>query len=86
MAWFALSFKAPWRNTSSSLSTPQPCHTAAYKNIAMPRLIPTRPADIYTVRIFEPSARPGLLSTVRNAIREKGGTVVMELVEGRGLM
>jgi hypothetical protein len=86
MAWFALSLKAAWRHSPSSTSTPQPCHTAAYKNMAMPRLIPTRPADIYTVRIFEPSVRPGLLSTLRDAIRERGGTVVMELVEGRGLM
>jgi len=51
----------------------------------MPR-IPTRPADIYTVKILEPGSRPNLLRDLRNIVAASGGTVIVELMERSGFM
>lgn len=51
----------------------------------MPRL-PTRPADIYTVRIFEATARPHLLRDMRNAVVAGGGNLIVDLMKRSGFM
>jgi hypothetical protein len=47
---------------------------------------PTRQADVYTLRICGRDARPDLLSQLRSAVTDMGGTVVVDVVEGRGFM
>lgn len=51
----------------------------------LPRL-PARSADIYTVRIFNPSTRPSSLASLKSAVRREGGSVVVDLMDGKGFM
>jgi hypothetical protein len=99
MAWFALSFKCPiiWHTSPSALAPvlrqPPQKHnntvsvpSTPYGKVTTICRLPTRPADIYTVRIFNPSTQPGLFGKLRNEVEERGGSVLVELGEGRGLM
>ncbi|KAH8728967.1 hypothetical protein GQ44DRAFT_768834 [Phaeosphaeriaceae sp. PMI808] len=45
-----------------------------------------RPADVYTVRIFDPRSRPRLLRELKDAVSSCGGKFIAELVENRGFI
>lgn len=48
--------------------------------------IPTRPADIYTVRIQEHEAQTSLAMSLRRLVTAAGGTFMISLMEGPGFM
>jgi hypothetical protein len=85
MAWFALSLHAPtwWPSTPE---TSQICARTSCKETLFALQTPTRQADVYTLRICGRDARPDLLSRLRSAVTDMGGTVVVDVVEGRGFM
>lgn len=48
--------------------------------------IPSRPADIYTVRIEEHEAQTSLTLSLRELVVAAGGTFIVNLTEGPGFM
>jgi hypothetical protein len=48
--------------------------------------MPTRPADIYTVRITEHEAQTSLTMSLRKLVTAAGGTFMIDLMEGPGFM
>lgn len=48
--------------------------------------MPSRPADIYTVRITEHEAQTSLTMSLRKIIAAAGGTFMVSLMEGPGFM
>ncbi|KAF2824263.1 hypothetical protein CC86DRAFT_52666 [Ophiobolus disseminans] len=90
MAWCAIGLKAPAWLTRSCVSEPDSEleHTELGQDsggMYLPRF-PHRPADIYTVRVFDASMQPNLFRRLRNTVVESGGTMIVELVEGRGFI
>jgi hypothetical protein len=84
MAWFALTLRTPtWCSPAPQIYTHT--HAPCKKLVFMPQT-PARPADVYTLRISDADARPDLLSRLRGAVTDMGGTVDVDVVEGRGFM
>lgn len=48
--------------------------------------IPSRPADIYTVRISAYTASTSLAMSLRRLVAAAGGTFMISLLEGPGFM
>lgn len=48
--------------------------------------MPSRPADIYTVRIAEHEAQTSLTMSLRKMVTAAGGTFMINLMEGPGFM
>jgi hypothetical protein len=91
MAWFALSLRSPkelWWTKDTQDSTPQIDYRRQQKHPQNSGKMynSQAAANIYTLRIFEPTLRPNLLATLRAAIAEGGGTVVGDLVGKGGFM
>jgi hypothetical protein len=85
MAWFALSLRAPTWWPAAPETTQIYARTALDKTRFTPQM-PACPADVYTMRVLAQDARPELLSRLRSAVKDMGGTVVVDLAEGRGFM
>jgi hypothetical protein len=89
MAWFALSIRSPkalWWDSNSAPQTVPARRSEVQRDIYLPRTEARHAEVLYTVRIFDPSARPNLLGKLRSVVKERGGMEIGELVEGRGFM
>ncbi|KAH3915412.1 hypothetical protein HBI56_166100 [Parastagonospora nodorum] len=85
MAWFALSFRAPW--ASHRADSPPQQQRPAQDGTQHERFhTSTQAIESYTVRILDPSSRPSLHTKLRQAVEESGGVVSVDLVEGRGFI
>jgi hypothetical protein len=85
MAWFALSFRAPW--ASHRADSPPQQQRPVQDGTQHERVhTSTQAIESYTVRILDPSSRPSLHTKLRQAVEESGGVVSVDLVEGRGFM
>lgn len=66
---------------TKNLKTSRTIHTAMF----VPHL-PTRPADIYTVRITQHEAQTSLALSLRKLVIAAGGTFMISLMDGPGFM
>ncbi|KAJ8106849.1 hypothetical protein OPT61_g9268 [Boeremia exigua] len=48
--------------------------------------MPSRPADIYTIRVTEHEAQTSLTMSLRRLVAAAGGTFMINLIEGSGFM
>ncbi|KAF1913195.1 hypothetical protein BDU57DRAFT_457498 [Ampelomyces quisqualis] len=84
MAWFALSLRTPkalcWPSSSSAQDpSPQTAFQTKsctqYSGQKYESHVPHPPANIFSLRVCDPSLRPNLLATLRAAIAEQGGAI-----------
>ncbi|EAT79075.1 hypothetical protein SNOG_13628 [Parastagonospora nodorum SN15] len=74
MAWFALSFRAPW--ASHRADSPPQQQRPAQDGTQHERFhTSTQAIESYTVRILDPSSRPSLHTKLRQAVEESGGVI-----------